>query len=253
MFDCALKTMLSALASILGEPSVYLYGSAVDDDFKPGWSDIDLLVLTDSPLTDSQAQKLLRLRQELVEAHGEPLYRSFEGAILPHDAFVGGSPATVVYWGTSGERIRDRYSLDPTSQKQLIERGRVLLGADRRAEFPAPTFAELVENVRRHYETIRAYARETDRSLYSYGWLLDISRCLFTLETGGIIAKTAAAEWALERGLCPVETELNAALRVRRDPALFEREEVKDYAASLGPAIQRSADVLAKFLDNLEE
>lgn len=50
----------------------------------------------------------------------------------------------------------------------------------------------LKSNVQRHYEVIRRYVQKTDRSLYSYGWLLDISRCIYTLRTGRIIPKTAA-------------------------------------------------------------
>lgn len=73
-------------------------------------------------------------------------------------------------------------------------------------------------DVKRHYETIRKYAQKTGRNLYSFGWLLDIARCLYTLRTGKIIAKTAAADWALENNLCPVPDALKAAVKVRRVP-----------------------------------
>ncbi len=35
--------------------AIYLYGSAVMDDFKLGWSDIDILCLTNAMPTDAQA------------------------------------------------------------------------------------------------------------------------------------------------------------------------------------------------------
>ena len=66
--------------------SAWLYGSVVLDDFHLGWSDIDLLVLTESPITAEQARTLLTLRQTLTEKEpGNPYYRLFEGIIAPLD------------------------------------------------------------------------------------------------------------------------------------------------------------------------
>ena len=81
---------------------------------------------------------------------------------------------------------------------ELLDNGVLLYGNDVRAVFVHPDFDEPRENVRRHYETIRKYAGLSERSLYAYGWLLDISRCIYTLRTRKIIAKTTAEEWALK-------------------------------------------------------
>jgi predicted nucleotidyltransferase len=53
----AVEIMKNCIADILedNQPSIYLYGSVVLDDFKFGWSDIDLLCLTEKPITDEQA------------------------------------------------------------------------------------------------------------------------------------------------------------------------------------------------------
>ena len=57
----SITRMTHGIANILSScyPSVYLYGSVALRDFKPGWSDIDLLVLTRDPISDYQAHKLL--------------------------------------------------------------------------------------------------------------------------------------------------------------------------------------------------
>lgn len=86
-----------------------------------------------------------------------------------------------------------------------------------------PSFSDLYADVERHYETIRKYAQKTGRNLYSFGWLLDIARCLYTLCTGKIIAKTAAADWALENDLCPVPDALKIAVKARRNPCIYIR------------------------------
>jgi len=59
--------------------------------------------------------------------------------------------------------------------------------------------------VERHYGAIRKHAVTTDESLYAAGRLLDIARCLYTLRTGKVIARTQAGRWALEQGLAPDE------------------------------------------------
>ena len=102
--DIYLATRLSSKTS---------YGSSVLNDFRLGWSDIDILVLTDKQITEEQAQKLVGLRQALLEKEpGNPYYRSFEGGMLTLDAFLTGKADRVVYWGTSGERITDTYMFD---------------------------------------------------------------------------------------------------------------------------------------------
>ena len=56
----AIDKMVREISSILSDvkPSIYLYGSSVLDDFKLGWSDIDILALTDSQMSEGQAQSL---------------------------------------------------------------------------------------------------------------------------------------------------------------------------------------------------
>ena len=76
---------------------------------------------------------------------------------------------------------------------------------------------------------------------------MDIARCIYTLRTGKIIAKTDAAEWAIENNLCPDPDALRYALKVRRSP--LERKDDKetfDYAETLAEPIQRFADKLEK-------
>ena len=78
----AINTMAVSIQRILADaqPSIYLYGSVTTGDFRPGWSDIDLLVLTADPITADQADALLYLRQALAGRDpATPYYRLFEG------------------------------------------------------------------------------------------------------------------------------------------------------------------------------
>lgn len=248
----AVNKMVREISDILMDckPSIYLYGSCVLNDFRLGWSDIDILVLTEKEITEEQAQKLVGLRQTMFQKEPDnPYYRSFEGGMLTLAAFLNGKTDRVVYWGTSGERITDSYIFDSFSMAELIERGVLLWGRDVRTQLQSPAFAKLCADVKHHYETIRKYAQETGRSFYSFGWMLDIARCIYTLRTGKMIAKTQAAEWALENNLCPDSDVLKIALKVRRKPLDYkEDKQIFDYAQTLAEPIQRFADVLEQEL-----
>ena len=247
----ALEGMRRALSTALGERLValYLYGSAAMGDFRPGWSDIDILCLTDIPLSEEHARELVTLRQRLVQETGEMIYRSFEGAVVALPEFLSGQYSRVVYWGTSGERLAERYDFDPFSRVSLMHHGRLLAGVDIRDRLSMPTMDELRVAVARHLSTIRQVAGQTRPSLYACGWLLDICRCLYTLRTGDLLSKTAAGEWALREGLCPVEKDLTRALTVRREPLLYRDDpDTRAWLSGLGPAVQRFADVLEEAL-----
>lgn len=248
----SIQTVRDTIAAILAEnaPSVYLYGSIVLDDFRLGWSDIDILVLTEKQISPAQAERLVCLRQELTEREPEnPYYRLFEGGMLQLSAFLNDAPDTVVYWGTSGERITDRYVFDSFCKTELLDHGVLLYGKDVRDQLRRPSYEDLRADVRRHYQTIREHGGNTGRSLYSFGWLLDISRCIYTLRMGKIVAKTKAGEWALKNGLCPDASALQTALRVRKEPGIFHKDKgIQTYAVDVGNAVQQYADVLEREL-----
>ena len=231
---------------------VWLYGSVVMDDFRPGWSDIDFVALTGGPVSESQAEQLLTLRQEMLEKEpGNPYYRSFEGVIAALDEYRSRSFTRLVYWGTSGQRITDRYTPDTFSAFELARYGRPVYGGHPWI-LPAPGREELVKAVREHYECIRKYAVQTNESLYSCGWLLDIARCIYTLRTGDVTAKTQAGIRALEEHLFPDEEPLRKTLEIRQNPRAFiGTEELNRWLKSLGPVVQQYADVLEQELQRV--
>lgn len=245
-----LETLVQEVVRILApnNPSLYLHGSATADDFHPGWSDLDIVCFTETPLDDKQAAELVPLRQTLAEKHGAHHFRALEGGFLPLEAFLSGEDCLCAYWGTSGQKIAGNFRLDSFGRITLLDAGRLLCGPDVRGRIARPGMDDLRADVAAHLATIREVSPLTGRSLYSAGWLLDAARGLFTLRTGGVIAKTRAGEWALENGLCPDPDDMRRALELRRDPARFAEEETLVWLENLDPAVQRLADVLEKAL-----
>lgn len=246
----SIEIMKNRIVDILftNKPSIYLYGSIVLGDFKLGWSDIDILCLTKTKISDIQANQLLNLRQMLLGEYRNNLYfRSFEGGFLSLDAFINNMPDTVVYWGTKSQRITDKHYFDPFSMIELMENGYLIYGSEVRDQFVYPTKEDILNAIVHHYEIIRKYAVTTERNLYSAGWMLDIARCIYTLKTEKIISKTKAGEWALYNNLVPDTDIMEKVIDIRREPFIYKNNnETMKWLGTLGEYIQRFADVLEK-------
>jgi predicted nucleotidyltransferase len=244
----SIDDMAKKLYAILGDNilCIYLYGSVVMDDFKLGWSDIDILCLTKGVVSDFEAEQLVDLRQNLLkDEESNQYYRSFEGAIVSIDEFKKKQYTRVVYWGTSGQRIADKYSFDVFSLYELIKYGQLIFGKDIRNELVLPTYEELKYGVQQHYQTIRKDATKTGENIYSCGWFLDIARCIYTLRYNDIISKTKAGEWAINENLCPEGEHMLFTLKIRNKPLKYkEQAEVKEWLSSLETSVQLFADVL---------
>ena len=242
----AINTMAVSIQRILADaqPSIYLYGSVAVEDYHHGWSDIDLLVLTQDPITEEQSAALVDLRQTLAARDPDtPYYRCFEGGMLDLGSFLTGEPTRVVYWGTTGQRVKETHGFSAFDRASLLQNGQLLLGKDVRRHLEPPDYGEIVSAVADHLRTIREHGRGA-RSIYAYGWLLDIARCMYTLVNGKLTTKTAAAQWALDEHLCPCPSELSMALTVRRQPELMQDEHVLAYAEGLTDAIRTFAALL---------
>ena len=236
----AIQIMTNEIVLILSDsrPNVYLFGSVVLDDFKLGWSDIDILVLTEREISDKQADVLVGIRQNLLERYpGNPYFCLFEGGMLSADAFLKRKNERTVYWGTSGQRITDNYKMDSFGMAELLDSGVLLYGDDIRDRMTYPTYAQMRDDISSHVQYARKYGD-------AVGWLLDIARGIYTLRTGKIIAKTAAGEWALENGLCFDVGAMQEAVLNRKE-AHTSPEKSMDNAV-----IQRFADVIDEEFTN---
>lgn len=248
----SIQTIAQEISSVVPLHSFWLYGSVVLDDFRAGWSDIDFIAFTNEQITSTQAEKLLTLRQELASRYPEnPYYHSFEGVIVNLNEYRDGTYTRLIYWGTSGQRITDRYRIDTFSMYELSKYGVCVCGEADRELFKTPTREELIAAVRSHYDGIRRCAVQTDDSLYSCGWLLDIARCIYTLRTGDVIGKTQAGEWALSEHLFRDEGPLKRTLVIRKDPLAYKDDTtIKEWLKTLGPTVQQYADMLEQKLSH---
>ncbi len=151
--DRSIERLCLAIDDILKRRvySIWLYGSVVLKDYRPGWSDIDFIAFADGPISEAQAMELLTLRQTLSEKYpDDPYYRCFEGVITDLSEYQTGRYTRLVYWGTTGQRITDRYEPDAFARYELARFGVSVRGDGDRSIFSVPDRAELQAAVRRH-------------------------------------------------------------------------------------------------------
>ena len=79
----AVGTMVNEIVRIMAGDvyGIWLDGSVVMDDFRPGWSDIDFAALTNGPVSEDQAEQLVTLRQTMLEKDGVKI--RYPGMISP--------------------------------------------------------------------------------------------------------------------------------------------------------------------------
>lgn len=251
----AFSEMAERIVSIMNGAvyGIWLYGSAVMEDFRLGWSDIDFVALTTAEISEKQADELLVLRRSMTEAEPDnPYYRSFEGIIANLQEYCDRTFRRLVYWGTSGQRVTDTVSRDAFSEYELAHCGVSMYGG-KPWILPKPERSELIRAVQNHYETIRRYAVQTDERLYSCGWLLDIARCICTVRYDEVVSKTEAGNRALREHFFSDEEPMRRALEIRQQPLKYKDDpKVREWLSGLGQTVQRYADVLAEELTAAE-
>lgn len=206
-------TYLAALDDVLPPSAiagVYLVGSTALGDYRPGQSDLDILTLTQRPLSDVELDALDRMHQSL-EKGTQP---HFDAEYAPQDC-VGRPPkeeapghAHVV----DGQFHRGPHGLEFVLWATLDQCGIRLRGPEARTWNAAPDAAELRAwnlgnlesywraNFGQHVRDMLA-AREPDSELSTdvVVWIATgPGRLHRTIATGEIISKTASADYSAQ-------------------------------------------------------
>jgi hypothetical protein len=215
-------TLADACAGAFGDAvaAVILHGSLTLDDYVPGHSDVDLLVVVDGPLADAQVERLL----EAVAAQRPKAPGRVDLRVVTRQVAASPTPApplevAVEPTPASGMQVERRH---PGERDLVVElsmcraHGRSLVGA-------AP--AELIGEVPADWVVAVGDAQLADWQAIGddpeHAELTVLTTCRIwrVAEEGRLGAKTAAARWALGRD--PTLQVVRDALRRRQgDPAV---------------------------------
>ncbi len=210
------KKALTVLQESLGQSlqAVYLHGSAVNGGLRPN-SDVDLLVVSNQPLTLETGARLVDKLMQISGRHpakpGTP--RCLEVMIfLEQDLAALSYPARCAF--IYGEWLRDEFEAgtvpqphtDPEYTLVLAQAGQEaisLFGPAREHLLPPVPLDDVRRAIAEALPGLLGNLQGDERNV-----LLTLARMWYTLETGKFTPKDAAAEWALPLVSCETATAL---------------------------------------------
>jgi hypothetical protein len=206
--NTAARELLRSQQAILSAQLVgmYLVGSLALGDFQLQTSDLDFIIVTDGELTDEQVIGLRKLYQRFDESLS-PWAKRLDVVYIPQDALRESSPTDARYpileWDIGRLALEPLESGWPIQRYTLRERGVVVSGPDphtlldpvdpddlRRA---SAAIVERWQDQAQGDDSWLAWVREPDNLRFV---ALTLCRLLYTLDTGSVASKPAAARWA---------------------------------------------------------
>ena len=150
-------------------------------------------------------------------------------------------PAAVgkaLWWGTSGERVRQQNDLGALVLDFTRTSGVVIWGEDVRLEIPEVSEWELLDSLREDCRNMKEHGQ--GGGLHAVEWLFTAARGLLWLSERSLASKSEAADWAFAHARGEWRELLPRAKQIRLNPGMIEKAEVRSWLAELTPAIQQA-------------
>lgn len=199
--DALLPSLTTGIAAAL-EPQprlsgLYLYGSATTSAYTPGVSDIDLLAVTDGPITPEVIARLQPMhaglaarfpewqdRVEVIYAPRQAL-ATFRTQFSEIGVISPGEPLHIVSAGIDWLM----------NWHQVRHGGQVLVGPPAATFVPGTTIAEYVTAVREHAAAFSDWMPQMGSARQQSYAVLTLCRALYTVRHGHGASKAEAAAW----------------------------------------------------------
>jgi hypothetical protein len=187
-----LERFTASAADVIPLVALWAHGSLALGDFQPGRSDLDLVALVATDITDEQRGELQRMHEALIcdEELADKLHCSY----MARDQLASAGRCHVTW--AMGE-LFDR-PVSPISRRELRQGGLTLYGPPPAALVPAITDQELNDHVRaqlRDYWYPKTAKPELWlRDVWVDLGLLTLARASVTLQDGRLISKREALE-----------------------------------------------------------
>ena len=187
-----LTRFVQQVRSFLPVIVVWAHGSLAAGDYQPGRSDLDLVTVVGTAVTEAQQQRLQSMHDGLIK-------QTKLGALL-HCSYVHAATLAKVdhqHLTSAHQQLLHR-PLSPVTRRELLAGGLVLSGRAPGGLVPAVTDAELAEFVRADLRDYWRPATDRRRRWLRNVWvdlgLLTLARASVTLSDGRLISKREALE-----------------------------------------------------------
>ena len=248
--NSVLLDLKARIQNLLGRQFVglYLYGSLALGDFDPQSSDIDFIVVTRTELSAERVSGLRAMHEEF-DRSGSPWAGKVEAAYIPLDALKHDKSATTLYPQIEREKELSLAPLEAGWAFQrftLRERGVVVTG-------PEPiAFTDPVDLAEMQLAAVVILSEWQQQKRQDPDWIawvrkrgcqafvvLTICRLLYSLETGSVASKPAAALWAKKASMPNRASLIERALTSQQDQQEISDIELTDTLDFLDEALKR--------------
>jgi streptomycin 3"-adenylyltransferase len=249
-----LEELQRGLLDLLGESlvGVYLHGSLAMGCFNPARSDLDLLAVTEHPMSAETKRNIAELLLRVSSQH-RPIEISFLSERdlhpwrypTPFDFHYGEAHRAELERELQSERWRtwnDHRPTDPDLAAHITvtrERGIRLHGCHILEVFPEVPRADYLESIVQDFHW--AKERLSENPVY---FILNACRVLAYLEENRITSKAQAGDWAasaLPERLCQIVTTALEVYRGDREEAAFDPEVLAEFAAYMERQVKAPA------------
>jgi hypothetical protein len=245
-----LLDLTSRIKLILGSQFVglYLYGSLALGDFDPQNSDIDLIVVTESIISE-ELLPALRAMHKKFDRSDSPWAGKFEAAYIPLAALRYAASALTPYpqveKGT--QLFLAPLEIGWVFQRYTLREWGVVVSGPRPVTFTDPV--DLVEMQRAAAAILGKWQEQARQDAEWIAWIrqrgcqafvvLTICRLLYSLETGSVASKPTAAHWAQQTLGPKRESLIQRALANQHDEQDISDIELKETIDFIDEAMKR--------------
>lgn len=265
------STLLSRVQAILGDQLIgmYLEGSLANGGFDEN-SDIDVIVVTASAITEETFSALQAMHQQLATLDS-PWAIQFEVSYIPRRALRRFDPIDNLHPNLergAGEKLKMmHHESDWVIHRHILrERGIVITGPDPKTLIdpiaPDDLRRGIVDVLPFWLDPILSHPSEINKRGYQSFFVLSLCRMLYTLKYGEIIPKHGAAEWGKEHLDPRWKPLIERALLGRQNPSLdAQPEDIHETLAMMRYMLEQSKptlypevnEVLNLLLSNVKE
>lgn len=190
----AVRVLADRLSDLGWVRHLFVAGSLATGDYVPGVSDLDLVAVTDGPVSESRLASLVDVHRELDAGIAAGLDL---GCVYVDDRSLLGRDALHPTW-THGDLVRRK--LSGVSRVELVRHGFEVLGRPPQEVFPPVTDADVRSAARAELCGYWAWAARRPR-MWLYPVIADLgltsmARGRHALRTGALLTKTQAIEAA---------------------------------------------------------
>jgi len=197
--DEHIRELHASIKTVLGSRlcGLYLFGSIVGGDFNPKTSDIDLLAIVETTITEQELHALGAMHQDFIERHPE-WHDRIEVAYVSAEAMRNFKTTTAPIVRISpGEPLHHR-DMDIqwlTDWHMVQEQGITIDGPEPSVFIPTITEQEFIDSITHEYPLWLERAKEARWVGYQSYVILSLSRNLYAIRHGHQASKLKGGAW----------------------------------------------------------